>query len=141
MLFCQPTHHAVSLTGEPHNGVACLLDLLVELSCEGFVFLTADKIALEVFISTGFQAAVLINDFFLKRNFCLDFLNLTVFPSHIINPLQRICHVHSGINMSLNNSENGVIYNRFFDAVRRAGGLVTLIATADEIGIFLFSAA
>ena len=141
MLLCQPTHHAVSLTGEPHNGVTCLLDLLVELSCEGFVFLTADKIALEVFISTGFQAEVLINDFFLKRNFCLDFLNLTVFPSHIINPLQRICHVHSGINMSLNNSENGVIYNRFFDAVSRAGGLVALVATADEIGIFLFSAA
>ena len=57
LLLCQPTHHAVSLTGEPHNGVACLLDLLVELSCEGFVFLTADKIALEVFISTGFQSA------------------------------------------------------------------------------------
>ena len=43
--------------------------------------------------------------------------------------------------MSLNNSENGVIYNRFFDAVSRAGGLVALVATADEIGIFLFSAA
>lgn len=39
--------------------------------------------------------------------------------------------------MSLNNSENGVIYNRFFDAVSRAGGLVALVATADEIGIFL----
>lgn len=79
LLLRQPTHHAVSLTGEPHNGVACLLDLLVELSCEGFVFLTADKIALEVFISTGFQSAVLINDFFLKRNFALIF-SISRFP-------------------------------------------------------------
>ena len=43
--------------------------------------------------------------------------------------------------MSLNDSENGIIYNRFFDAVRRTEGLVALVTTADEVGIFLISAA
>ena len=43
--------------------------------------------------------------------------------------------------MRLNDSENGIIYDRFFDAVRRTEGLVALVAAADEIGIFFFAAA
>ena len=42
--------------------------------------------------------------------------------------------------MCLNDGKDGIIYNRFFDTVRRAGGLIIFVAAADKIGIFLFSA-